>query len=65
LHQKCWISLAQFNEDSNTSWQIRIGIASGSCIAGIVGTKKVSVRFVWRHGEHGGKDGGLFFARAD
>jgi class 3 adenylate cyclase len=31
---------AQFNEDSNTSWQIRIGIASGSCIAGIVGTKK-------------------------
>ena len=32
--------LEQFNEDSNTSWQIRIGIASGSCIAGIVGTKK-------------------------
>ena len=32
--------VAQFNEDSNTSWQIRIGIASGSCIAGIVGTKK-------------------------
>ena len=31
---------AQFNEGSNTSWQIRIGIASGSCIAGIVGTKK-------------------------
>ena len=32
--------VAQFNEGSNTSWQIRIGIASGSCIAGIVGTKK-------------------------
>lgn len=30
----------QFNEDSISSWQIRIGIASGSCIAGIVGTKK-------------------------
>ena len=30
----------QFNKSSNTSWQIRIGIASGSCVAGIVGTKK-------------------------
>ena len=32
--------VAQYNEDSNTNWQIRVGIASGSCIAGIVGTKK-------------------------
>ena len=30
----------QFNKTSSTSWQIRIGIASGSCVAGIVGTKK-------------------------
>ena len=30
----------QFNKASGTSWQIRIGIASGSCVAGIVGTKK-------------------------
>ena len=32
--------LEQFNRASNTSWQLRIGIASGSCVAGIVGTKK-------------------------
>ena len=32
--------LEQFNKASNTSWQLRIGIASGSCVAGIVGTKK-------------------------
>ena len=30
----------RFNETSSTNWQIRIGIASGSCVAGIVGTKK-------------------------
>jgi len=30
----------QFNQGGITNWQIRIGIASGSCIAGIVGTKK-------------------------
>ena len=57
--------VAQYNEDSSTSWQIRVCIASGSCIAGIVGTKKKPVRFVWRHGEHCGPDGSLFFARAD
>ena len=32
--------VGQYNKHSSTSWQIRIGIASGSCIAGIVGTKK-------------------------
>ena len=34
------IFVDQFNETSSTNWQIRIGIASGSCVAGIVGTKK-------------------------
>ena len=35
------VFVEQFNKASITSWQIRIGIASGSCVAGIVGTKKV------------------------
>lgn len=30
----------RFNKTNSTNWQIRIGIASGSCVAGIVGTKK-------------------------
>ena len=34
------VFVEQFNKASITSWQIRIGIASGSCVAGIVGTKK-------------------------
>jgi class 3 adenylate cyclase len=34
------VFVEQFNKASVTSWQIRIGIASGSCVAGIVGTKK-------------------------
>ena len=34
------IFVDRFSETNSTNWQIRIGIASGSCVAGIVGTKK-------------------------
>lgn len=30
----------QFNQENDTSWEIRVGIASGGCVAGIVGTNK-------------------------
>lgn len=33
-------ALAEINEALGTDWQIRIGLASGNCIGGIVGTKK-------------------------
>lgn len=33
-------ALKEINEALGTDWQIRIGVASGNCIGGIVGTKK-------------------------
>jgi class 3 adenylate cyclase len=33
-------ALTEINEALGTDWQIRIGVASGSCIGGIVGTRK-------------------------
>jgi class 3 adenylate cyclase len=50
--------LAEHNEKFSTAWEMRIGIATGDCVGGVVGEKKYlfdlfgdTVNMAFAHGE--------------
>ncbi len=58
-------AIASFSSEHRQTFEIRIGINTGPVVAGVIGTKKISLRSLGRHGQYCQPDGVPGYKGAD